>query len=178
MSKYYEDAVKFSSNENNKKDDIFIFTNQNKDDINIILGILDGLILRHDDSFFNGFIKQFKHLLSEDDIALTLEHACLYGKEHLVKILVKLITNSDLLLDIHSYVKSKSNEYASILEKYIDKNIFNKQIKETDNTIINNITIENLTLNMYNINLDSLDDNIYFNRITRRNNINNLLINN
>jgi hypothetical protein len=93
-------------------------------------------------------MKQYKSILSQEDIILTIEHACLCGKEHLVKILVKLITNSDLLIDIHSYVKSKSSEYSSILEKYIDKNIFNKQIKETDNTIINNITIENLTLNM------------------------------
>lgn len=172
MVEDYQKAVTFSSDENNKKHDIFIFATQNESNINSILGIIDGIILRDDDSFLNGFIKQFKHLLSEDDIFLTLEHACLCGKDNLVKILTKLIKNNDKLIDTYSYVKQKSPSCAAILEKYVGKNILNKQItNETSSNNTTNIIIENLTLNLYNLALDNKNDNIYFKRITRGNNL-------
>lgn len=176
MVEEYQKAVDFACNEDNKKHDIFIFATQNESNINSILGIIDGIILRDDDSFLNGFIKQFKHLLSEDDIFLTLEHACLCGKDNLVKILTKLIKNNDKLIDTYSYIKQKSPSCAAILEKYVGKNILNKQItnETSSNNITNNTTniiIENLTLNLYNLALDNKNDNIYFKRITRGNNL-------
>ena len=68
----YLKACAFSQTENITKKDIFMYANKNKNNPSI-LGLIDGLILRDNDlNVINGLIKQFKDLISEDDIVLAI----------------------------------------------------------------------------------------------------------
>ena len=180
----YLKACAFSQTENITKKDIFMYANKNKNNPSI-LGLIDGLILRDNDlNVINGLIKQFKDLISEDDIVLTIEHACLsHAPEH-VKTLSSFITFPELLIDVYDYIKVKDPYCLRYIEPYILKSLNSninintiedeKDIEEdskyseySEKSIDPEIRDINIYIN--NLNINVIDPSNYFQRITKAN---------
>lgn len=193
----YLNACKFSQTKNITKKDIFMYANKNNNKSSI-LGLIDGLILRDNDlNVMNGLVKQFKELISDDDIVLSIEHACLSHCPEHVKTLCNFITFPDLLIDSYDYIKEKNPDCLKYINPYILKNL-NSNIsmiqddKDNDKYIKNyeesqsyyeqyeqseyqesidpEIKEINIFINNLNINLvDPLELSNYFQRITKAN---------
>jgi len=170
----YNNAVIFSQKENTCKKDIFLYA-KNNNNTSSLLGLIDGIILRDDNiNILNGLIKQYNHLLDEEDLILSIEHACLLHKEDHIKTISNFINNNILYLDIYQYIKKKDITSIKYIEPFINK--LNIIVPETDDTesytsiendIKNiNININNLNINIYNV---QLPNNDYFNKITHAN---------
>lgn len=159
----YNDASNFAQDLSNDKTQIFMFGNSNKDNIDIINGVIDGLILRDDGyKILNGFIKQNKHVLSDEALLISLEHACLSKNKECVKIIYKFIEDKTKMVESYKYIKGKNISCLEFIEPYIDKELLDK-INER------NISIENLHINFnFNINLEPTN---YFNRVTSAKNL-------
>ena len=179
----YKKSNDFSQNEKHSKKDIFMYANNNSNTA-VLLGLIDGIILRDDNiNILNGLIKQYKNLLSEEDLMLSIEHACLLHKPEHVKTISNFIKNNELYIDSYNYINKKDKNCCKYIEKFIDNYIIteNNFISDEDdidniseftnieNSIKNiNINIDNLNINVYNIHLT----NDYFNKVTNPNIIN------
>jgi hypothetical protein len=160
----YIDASNFAQDLTNDKTQIFMLGNSNKDDIDIINGIIDGLILRDDGyKILNGFIKQNKHVLSDEDLLISLEHACLSKNKECVKIVSKFIENKTKFADSYKYIKEKNISCLEFIESYIPKELLDKINNERT------FDIENLHIN-FNININ-LEPRNYFNKVTSAKNL-------
>lgn len=154
----YNNAVIFSQKENICKKDVFLYAkiNNNKSSI---LGLIDGLILRDDNiNILNGLIKQNINLLDEEDLILSIEHACLLHKKEHIKTISDFINNNVLYLDIYQYIKKKDLDCVKYIEPFIKK--LNIIINEEDDENMSQSTIENDIKNI-NINIDNVNINIY-----------------
>jgi hypothetical protein len=161
----YNNSCNFSKNEKNSKKEIFIYANKNSD-ISSLLGLIDGLILRDDNlNILKGLIKQYKDILTEEDIGISFEHACLSHKPEHLKILSNFIENSKIYNDIYNYVKIKDPNCLKYLEPYINKLLI--EDKKTDYNHEKNIKQINIFIDNLNLNFNISQE--YFNQITKPN---------
>lgn len=179
----YNNAVNFSK-KNVQKKDIFLYANNNNNKFSI-LGLIDGIILRDDNiNILNGLIKQNINLLDEEDLILSIEHACLLHQKEHIKTISNFINNNVLYLDIYQYIKKKDLDCVKYIEPFIkklniiineeDDEVYETSQKTIENDIndIKNINIENLNINIDNINIYNihLPKNVnYFDKITKSN---------
>lgn len=166
----YTNNYIFAEDMNTNKKDIFTKAYQNKDDINVILGLLDGIICRTDD-ILNGFLKQFKNSLNDENLQLCLEHTCINNNPRHIKTIISFLKNKNYINIAYQYLKNINIEASKYLEPYLET-------IDKENNIINNINIkiDNLSLNIYNINSENkniLDSNYSLDNINR--NLNKLL---
>lgn len=115
-----EEYIKYYKiGENEPKDFIFKTASELSSDINILTGLLDGIIAR-DDNILNGFIKQYKHYFDEEILFPALEHAILLDKIENAKTIAKYIPKNSGYLDFH---KNETIKFLKI--RNIPDNILN-----------------------------------------------------
>jgi hypothetical protein len=111
LNKYYE---YFQYGEKENKENIFKKANLNKDNINILLGLLDGIILRKD-NILKGFLKTYHKQFDNEDLLTCIEHAILSNKSENVKILSQYLDKKDI------YFEKNKNETIEYLKKFNKK---------------------------------------------------------
>ena len=118
---------------NGCKKDIFKLAYEYKDDKNVILGLLDGIILR-DDDILKGFIKQFKHTLDDEDLQIAIEHSCLSNRPNSIAVILPFIQNKEFLLRAYEFCKTKHSVYAEYLKPYTQASLHNATQASSTNT--------------------------------------------
>lgn len=111
-----EEYVKYYKiGENDVKEIIFRTAKENKDNINILTGLMDGIISRDKDNILNGFLKQYGKNFTNETLFTSLEHALCLNNENDAKIIIKYIDKKDEFLNYHkndsiNFLKTKNVE--------------------------------------------------------------------
>jgi hypothetical protein len=117
----YETAIAWAADEESTtKADIFKAARTCGDQV--LLGIVDGVILRTSDNLVKGLVSQFGKRISAEDLVLCIEHAALAGRPEHIKSLTRerggeLLT---FLVESIQYVGSKQPEQVIHLTRLVN----------------------------------------------------------
>jgi hypothetical protein len=108
--------------QNEIKENIFTIANKYKYNLNILIGLIDGIISRNDNilnnNILNDFLNEYGNFFTNDILFPSLEHSLIVNNINSAKLIVKYINKYDDFLDYH-----KKNTMKFLKDKNIELEI-------------------------------------------------------